>query len=182
MTIATSNFLVPNGTLIVELIAFLIVLGVIAKWVLPILDSMMTERQEQIRSELAAADAAKADADAADAERRSVLDAARRQAREIVDQANRTADQVTTAAQTRAQAEYERIVQAADAEVAVARQAAVEQVTAQVGAIVVAAAERVVGREIRASDHQDLIDEAVAAVRAGAEAGEAAAGAPGAGR
>ena len=182
MTIATSNFLVPNGTLIVELIAFLIVLGVIAKWVLPVLNTMMTERQEQIRSELAAADAAKADADAADAERRSVLDAARRQAREIVDQANRTADQVTTAAQTRAQAEYERIVQAADAEVSVARQAAVEQVTAQVGAIVVAAAERVVGREIRASDHQDLIDEAVAAVRAGAGSDEAAAGAAGQGR
>ena len=46
-----------------------------------------------------------------------------------------------------------------------ARQAAVEEVTARVGEIVLAAAERVIGREIRASDHQDLIDEAIAAVR-----------------
>ena len=32
---ATSNFLVPNGTFIVVLIAFIIVLGVIGKYVLP---------------------------------------------------------------------------------------------------------------------------------------------------
>ena len=49
---------------------------------------------------------------------------------------------------------------------AVARQAAVEEVLARVGEIVLAAAERVLGREIRASDHQDLIDEAIAAVQA----------------
>ena len=48
----------------------------------------------------------------------------------------------------------------------IARQAAVEEVTARVGEIVLAAAERVIGREIQASDHQDLIDEAIAAVRA----------------
>ena len=58
------------------------------------------------------------------------------------------------------------IVQAADAEVVIARQAAVEEVSARVGEIVLAAAERVIGREIQASDHQDLIDEAIAAVRA----------------
>ena len=34
------------------------------------------------------------------------------------------------------------------------------------GEIVLAAAERVIGREIQASDHQDLISEAIAAVRA----------------
>ena len=50
MPFATSNFLVPNGTLIVELIAFLIVLAVIGKYVLPPLNKAMTARQEQIRS------------------------------------------------------------------------------------------------------------------------------------
>ena len=68
-------------------------------------------------------------------------------------------------------------MQAADAEVAVARQAAVEEVTARVGEIVLAAAERVIGREIQAADHQDLINEAIAAVRA--ETTGAAAGAAG---
>ena len=162
----TSNFLVPNGTFIFELIAFLIVLGVIGWKVLPPLNKVLSERQEQIRGELEAADQAKTDAEQADAERRRELEDARHRAREIVAQANHTADQVTAARQAQAQAEYERIVNSAEAEVTVARQAAVEQITARVGEIVIAAAERVIGREIQASDHQDLIDEAIAAVSA----------------
>jgi F-type H+-transporting ATPase subunit b len=162
----TSNFLVPNGTFIFELIAFLIVLGVIGWKVLPPLNKVLSERQDQIRGELEAADQAKTDAEQADAERRRELDEARQRAREIVAQANHTADQVTVARQAQAQAEYERIVNSAEAEVTVARQAAVEQITARVGEIVIAAAERVIGREIQASDHQDLINEAIAAVSA----------------
>ena len=36
MPLATSNFLVPNGTFIVVLLAFLLVLGVIGQNVLPV--------------------------------------------------------------------------------------------------------------------------------------------------
>jgi F-type H+-transporting ATPase subunit b len=177
MPLATSNFLVPNFTIVFELIAFLIVLWVIGWKVLPPLNKVLTERQDQIRGELEAADKAKADAEDADAERRAALEAARHQAREIVSAANTTADQITTSAQARAQVEYERIVAAADVEVTIARQAAVEEVTAKVGQIVLAAAERVIGREIQAADHQGLIDEAIAAVRSEAASGAAASGA-----
>ncbi len=176
MPIATSNFLVPNFTIVFELIAFVIVLGVIGMFVLPRLNTMLTDRQNLIRSELEAADKAKEDAEVADVERRQALEAARSQARDIISQATTTADQIVTGAEARAQDEYERIVRAADAEVAVARQAAVDEVTSKVGVIVMAAAERVVGREIRASDHQDLIDEAIAAVRAEPAAGVPAGG------
>jgi F-type H+-transporting ATPase subunit b len=175
----TSNFLVPNGTFIFELIAFVIVLGVIGWKVLPPLNKVLSERQDQIRGELEAADQAKTDAEQADAERRRELEEARHRAREIVAQANHTADQVTIARQAQAQAEYERIVNSAEAEVTVARQAAVEQITARVGEIVIAAAERVIGREIQASDHQDLINEAIAAVSAEAADTGAASGSGG---
>jgi F-type H+-transporting ATPase subunit b len=175
VTFATSNFLVPNGTFIVVLLAFLVVVWVIGKKVLPVLNKVLTERQEQIRGELEAADKAKADAEEADVERRALLEQARAQAREIVSNAATAADQTKLRAETDAQAIHDRIVQAADAEVVIARQAAVEEVTARVGEIVLAAAERVIGREIQASDHQDLIDEAIAAVRA--ETSDAAAGA-----
>jgi F-type H+-transporting ATPase subunit b len=181
MPLATSNFLVPNGTFIVVLLAFFVVLYVIGKKVLPVLNKALTERQDQIRGELEAADKAKADAEDADTERRAALEQARTQAREIVAQATATADQTVVSAEARGQATYERIVQAADAEVAVARQAAVEEVTARVGEIVLAAAERVIGREIQAGDHQDLINEAIAAVRAESGTG-AAAGAAGSSR
>ncbi len=176
MPIATSNFLVPNGTFIVVLLAFIAVLGVIGKYVLPVLNKALTERQEQIRGELEAADKAKADAEEADVERRAVLDQARGQARDMVTQAQTTADQIVTSATAEGQVAHDRIVASAEAEVVVARQAAVEAVTARVGEIVLAAAERVIGREIKASDHQDLIDEAIAAVRAETSGAAASAG------
>ena len=166
MPIATSNFLVPNGTFIVELIAFLIVLGVIGCKVLP----PSTRRWPSARTRSGASSRRptrpRPTPRRPTAERRDVLEQAGQQAREIVAQADRTADQAPCRAEAQAQADHDRIVQSADAEVAVARQAAVEEVTARVGEIVLAAAERVIGREIQAADHQDLIDEAIAAVSA----------------
>ena len=165
MLIADSNFLIPNGTFVVVLLAFILVLGFIGRSVLPYLNKVLTERQEQIRTELEAADQAKADAEQADTERRALLEQARGQAREIVSEAQTAADQTKLRAEADAQAIHDRIVRAADAEVTVAREAAIEEVTARVGEIVLAAAERVIGREIQAADHQELIDEAIAAVR-----------------
>ena len=43
MPIATSNFLIPNGTFIVELVAFIIVLGVVARYILPPVNKMPSE-------------------------------------------------------------------------------------------------------------------------------------------
>jgi F-type H+-transporting ATPase subunit b len=157
------------------------VVWVIAKKVLPVLNKALTERQDQIRGELEAADQAKADAEDADAERRAALEQARQQAREIVATATATAERTVASAEERGREVEARILAEAQAEVATARQAAVEEVTARVGEIVLAAAERVIGREIQASDHQDLIDEAIAAVRAESGSG-AAAGAAGGSR
>jgi F-type H+-transporting ATPase subunit b len=162
--IATSNFLVPNGTFVVELVAFLIVLGVVARYILPPVNKMLKERQELIRAELAAADAAKADAAKADTERKEALEHARTQAREIIEQANRTAERVTAEGQARGQGEYERLVGSATAEVALSRQRALEEAAQRLGELVVEVVERIIGREMDAAAHRDLIDEAVAAL------------------
>ena len=44
----TSNFLIPNGTFFVVLIIFLIVLGVIAKWVVPPVSTVISEREAML--------------------------------------------------------------------------------------------------------------------------------------
>jgi F-type H+-transporting ATPase subunit b len=176
MTTATSIFLVPNGTLIIEFIAFLIVLGVMAKYILPPINKALKERQEQIRTELEAADAAKSDAEAADEARRAALEDARHQAREIVAQANRTAEQVGSDAQSRGQSEYDRLLGAAESEVRLARQRALEEAASRLGEVVVDVVERVIGREVDANAHRDLIAEAVTALNddvAGADAAAA---------
>jgi F-type H+-transporting ATPase subunit b len=168
MPIASSNFLVPNGTLIVEVIAFLIVLAFIGKAVLPRVNKMLEERQEEIRASLEAAERARAEADETRAQRQSILDEARAQAREIVSQANRTAERVRLEGEDRGRQEYERMVASATAEITLARQRAVDEVSAQVAGLVLAAARQVVGREIDAAAHRDLIEEAIEALRSGA--------------
>ena len=87
-----SNFLVPNGTFIVEVVAFLFVLGFIARKVLPPLNKVLEERQEQIRASLEAADAAQTEAAETRAQRQGILDEARQEATDIKAQANRTAE------------------------------------------------------------------------------------------
>ena len=165
---ADSNFLIPNATLIVELIAFLIVLGFIGKVVLPRLNEALDQRASQIKSQMDAADEAKAGASAADEERRRALEDARQQAREIVAQANRTAEQVKSDSQANAQSEYERIVGSAEAEVGLARQRAIDEAAGRLGEIVLDTVERIIGREVSAEAHRDLISEAVEALRADA--------------
>lgn len=164
MPIATSNFLIPNGTFIVELIAFVLVLGIAARYILPPLNNALRVRQERIRSELEAADAAKAEAEAADEARRAELEHARQQAREIVAQANRTAEALVAEAETRAQEEKDRILASAAAEVRLARQRALEEAATRLGDLVMEVVGRVIGREVDAEAHRDLIEEAVAAL------------------
>ena len=164
-------FLLPNLTFGVQLIVFVVLVVVIGKKVIPPINAAMAKRQEQIRASLEAADQARADAAAADDERRAALDEARQQAREIVAQANRTAEQVRTDAQGKGQTEYERILSNAEAEVSLARQRAVEEAANRLGQIVMDVVERVIQREVDAAAHRDLIDEAVAALRADASGG-----------
>ncbi len=168
MLIASSNFLVPNGTIIIEVVAFLIVLWFIARKVLPILNKALTERQEEIRASLEAADAARHEADETRAQRQGILDEARQQARDIVGQATRTAERVQGDGEARGRAEYERLVSSAEAEITVARQRAIDEVSSQVAALVLSVARQIVGREVDAAGHRAMIDEAVAALRSSA--------------
>ena len=177
MLIGDSNFLIPNGTFIVELVAFLIVLAFIGKYVLPYLKKSLDERADLISRQLAAAEEARAEASAADDERRRALEEARHQAREIVAQANRTAEQVRNDAQSKGQAEFERIVSSADAEVSLARQRAVEEAAGRLGEMVMDVVERVIGREVDEGAHRDLISQAVDALKSDTTGSGAGAGA-----
>jgi F-type H+-transporting ATPase subunit b len=159
-----SIFLLPNATFFVELAVFLILVWVFVKYAIPPINKAVAERQELIRASLEAADQAKRDAAAADDERHELLEAARGQARDIVTTAQQTAEQVRSDAAARATAEYDRIVGSAAADVAAARQRAIDEAAARLGEVVIEVVAKVIGREIDASAHRDLIDEAIAAL------------------
>jgi F-type H+-transporting ATPase subunit b len=161
-------FLLPNGTFFVELIIFIVLIVIMGKKIIPPITRALAERQERIRASLDAADKARADAAAADDERRAVLEDARQKAREVVAEANRSAEAVRVDFQTRGQTEYERIVGSAEAEVALARQRAVEEASSRLSEITMDVVERVIGRKVNAATHEDLISEAVSALSADA--------------
>ena len=168
---AQSIFLLPNGTFFVELLVVVAILFIVTKYILPPLNKAMEKRQATIRASLEAAEIARAEAAAAGDERAVVLAQARDQAREIVAAAQALADQVKAEAGGRGQAEYERIVASADGEINTARQRAIDEASARIGEIVFDLVTKIVGREVDQSTHQDLVQEAVAALNAEAAKG-----------
>jgi F-type H+-transporting ATPase subunit b len=159
---------------LIELAVFIVLIVVIGRRLIPYVNVQMAKTQDRIRASLEAADQARADALAADDERHAALEETRRTAQEILAQADRTAEGVRVGAQARGQADYERIVGSAQAEVALARQRAVDEATNRLGEIVMDVVEKVIAREVNAEAHHDLISEAVSALNADATGSAAA--------
>jgi F-type H+-transporting ATPase subunit b len=164
--LASSNILLPNFTFVLELIAFLIVLGVIWRFILPPLKKVMNEREQHIASAIHEAEQARSDAATLLEERRALLEQARAEARGIVEQANRLADQLRDEGRSLGQEEYHRLVANAETEIQLERQRARDEVIAQLGSLVISAAERVVGAELDLDRHRALIDEVIASTEA----------------
>ena len=163
---ATSIFLLPNGTFFVELLVVAVILFLMTKYILPPLNKALEARQDKIRTALEAADAANEEAAEADNERAKVLAEARDQARLIVAGAQETSDQLKAEAAGRAQLEYDRIVATAQSEVTAARQHAIDDASARIGEIVFELVTKIVAREVDQSTHDELVREAVAALHA----------------
>ncbi|MFI5036078.1 MAG: F0F1 ATP synthase subunit B [Acidimicrobiales bacterium] len=171
--IAESVFLLPNGTFFVELAVVVVILYLVTKYILPPLNRAIESRQAKVAAALAAADEARVAAAATDEQRVHVLADAREQAREITAAAQALADQVRAEAGGRGREEYDRVVAAAQAEIATARQRAIDEASARIGEIVFDLVVKIVGREVDQGTHDDLVREAVAALHAEAQRGTA---------
>jgi F-type H+-transporting ATPase subunit b len=83
----TSNFLVPNGTFFVVLIIFLIVLGVIGKWVVPPVSTALRERDAMVKHTVEDTRAAADQFAAADKDYQAEMAKARGEASKLRDEA-----------------------------------------------------------------------------------------------
>jgi len=172
-----SNFLVPNGTFIVELVIFFLVLGFLARYVLPRVNQVMEERQGTIRQALADAEEAKRRSEEAESEYRRAMDEARSQARQLVEEANRLGEDLRGQSRERAEAEYQRIIARAEADIDSSARRAAEELRTQMGDLVVTVVERVIGQAMDQSAQKALIDRTISEVEreAGTDAGGAGA-------
>ena len=153
-------------TFLVELLVFLIICFLVGKYVWPTLKAGMEKRQGEIRASLAAAEAARTDAASAEEERLRTVEQAKVSAAQIVAQGTTTAAQIRSSSTVSAQAEYDRIVASAHTEVSLARQRAIDEASSTLGGVVMEIVEAVIGREVDAAAHADLVGQAVSALDA----------------
>jgi F-type H+-transporting ATPase subunit b len=156
-----SNFLIPNGTFIFELAMFIVVLGIVAKFILPSIQKVMTDREVTIRSALQASDEGRSEATRLDAERQVVLETAHTQARATIEVAAREVEQLREDAQKRGQAEFDRAIASAAATIDEETKVLREETVSKLEAVVVQAAERIIGTDVDPVKHREAIAAAI---------------------
>ena len=171
MLVASSNFLVPNLTFFVELLEFLIVVGVLAKYVVPRIQKPIAERQATIRQAMIDAEEAKRRNEEAEEEYKRIVAEARTQARSVVEEANKMADQARHEKREQAEAEYNRIVTAAQAEVDAQSRRAETELREQAAELAITVAEKVLGEGIDRNAQSALINRTIDEVAAGSTSG-----------
>jgi F-type H+-transporting ATPase subunit b len=147
-TSAESNFLVPNGTILFEILAFAILMFILAKYVIPPVNKGLTDRQENIRQQFADAEKAKADAEAEKADYHAQIADARQEATRIREEAKEQGAQIIAEMRTQAQTEADRITTHAHAQIEAERSQAMAQLKGEVGTIATQLAGRIVGESL----------------------------------
>jgi F-type H+-transporting ATPase subunit b len=146
-----------NMTLIGQTIAMIVFVWFCMKFVWPVVMGAIEQRQTEIANGLAAAEQGQSSLTRAQVEADKLLAAARDQARGIIEQANSRATGIVEQAKTEGESARKAQVEAARAEISVEINRAREELRGQVAKIAVAGAERVLGREIDANAHRDLL-------------------------
>jgi F-type H+-transporting ATPase subunit b len=152
-----SNFLVPNGTFLVELIAFAIIVWLLSKFVIPPINKAMTDRQDAIRKEFAELDEAKDEAQKAEDEYKSQLADARQAANKIREEAREQGNQIVADAKEKAQTEADRIIENGHGQVRAERQQAVASLRAEVGTLATQLAGRIVGESLEDDERSNRV-------------------------
>jgi F-type H+-transporting ATPase subunit b len=159
--LATAGLLDLSLSFVAEVIAFLVMIGILARWVYPRVLAAAEARQRQVAEQLAAAEKARQDAEQRLEEAQGTVRDARTQAAEIIEGANRTAEQLRADIKAKAEEEANRIIEGARRDIEAERQKALESVRAQVADLVVAATERVVEESLDGERHRRLIEKAI---------------------
>jgi F-type H+-transporting ATPase subunit b len=141
--------LAPDLTeLIIGTIAFLIVFGMLYKVLMPRITKTLQERTDAIEGGLKRADDAQAEANRTLKEYREQLAEARHEASRLREEAKEQGAQIKAELRAEGEAERQRIVEAAHAQLDADRQQALTSLRAEVGALAVELASRIVGESL----------------------------------
>ena len=146
-------------TFLAQICNLMIQLVIFKKLLLNPVKKVIAERKAKADSQIADAQKLRTEAEAMKAEYEQNLQNARNEANQIVAAAQKTAAARSEELLGEARAQAAALKQKAEADIAQERKKAVNEVKDEIGGMAMEIASKVVEREIKEADHQDLIDE-----------------------
>jgi F-type H+-transporting ATPase subunit b len=147
-----------TGTLIIQMIVFLILVGFTMKFVWPPIAAALDERARKIADGLAAADKAKSELSVANQRVEAELAKSRAETAALLADAERRGQVLVEEAKARATDEGNKIIAAARAEAEQQSVKAREVLREQVAALAVKGAEQILRKEVNAGVHAELLN------------------------
>jgi F-type H+-transporting ATPase subunit b len=154
-----------NATMFGQAISFAIFCWFCVKYVWPPLIDAIEARQKKIADGLADAERAGKDLQLAQAKASEQMKDAKSEAAVIVEQANKRKIQIIDEAKELANQEREKILAQGNAEVEAERNRAREELRAQVAALAIAGAEKILERSIDKEANKHIVDKLVAELK-----------------
>ena len=146
-------------TFLAQVCNLMIQLVIFKKLLLNPVKKVIAERKAKADNQIADAEKLRTEAEAMKAEYEQNLQNARTEANQIVAAAQKTAAARSEELLGEARAQAAALKQKAEADIAQERKKAVNEVKDEIGGMAMEIASKVVEREIKEADHQDLIDE-----------------------
>ena len=153
-----------NATLLAQTIMFALFVWFCMKFVWTPIVAALDARKKQIADGLADAERAKLDLELATKRATEIMREAKEKAGEIVAGGEKRVAEMIEEAKVQAKVEGDRIIAGAKAEIDQEVFRAKEQLRTQVSAIALAGASKILGREIDAKAHNELLDKLVAEI------------------
>jgi F-type H+-transporting ATPase subunit b len=147
-TVASSNFLIPDGTFLAELVAFAIILAFMWRYVVPPLQKNIAQRQALIKQGIEDSREAKARLEAAEADYNALIAEARAEAARTREEGSRIRQETIESAKTEARAAAEAVTRLAEERLAVQHRQVLAELRREVGQLAVDLAGRIVGESL----------------------------------
>jgi F-type H+-transporting ATPase subunit b len=147
-----------NLTLFLQMITFAVFVWFCMKFVWPPIVNALAERRTRIAEGLAAAERGHHEQELGQKRAKEIMQEAKQQAADIVAQAQRRAAELVEEAKGDGNAERERILTAAKAEIDQETNRAREALRERVAELSVAAAEKILRKEIDPAAHKSIVD------------------------
>ncbi len=158
-------FTINGGMIIWTLVIFLLLLAVLSKFVWPVILKQVEEREKRIRQQLD--DAAKANADAQKllADYQAQMAKATADAQEMVAQGRQAGEKLREEIVAKGRAEQEELLERARREISLERDRAVTELRREAVDLSIAAATRVIGKNLDTEADRKLVQEYLSSLK-----------------